>query len=287
MKVAILGSSGYIAGYIIKRFFDVNNIDSVIKIDVIGDVDYHINLCEPEKFDYNVLKEIDYVIFTAAISGPDQCAKEFDMCWSINVLGTEYFIENAIKQGCRVLFFSSDAVFGDIQGEIYTENSETKAETAYGRMKKHVEDTFSDNESFKAIRLSYVVSAKDRFVSYCINCIKNKCEADIFHPFYRNCITVSDVVEVVLWFVNNWNTFEGQVLNVAGIELVSRVRIADEINRLFNNKLKYRITVPDSSFFNNRPSVTQMKSNYLLKYGILIEESFTEKIRRELEDVQL
>ena len=210
MKTAIVGSSGYIAGYLLKRF------ENVLKIDQTSEADALLNLAEAEKFDYSALDSVNYVIFTAAISGPDMCAKEFEKCWNINVTGTEHFIKNAIARGCKVLFFSSDAVFGDIPGEIYTELSETNAQTPYGRMKKAVEDCFKGNPNFKAIRLSYVVSKNDRFVSYCLKCMDTGETADIFHPFYRNCITVSDVVNTVDWLINHWEDYEPQVLNVAG-----------------------------------------------------------------------
>ena len=278
MNIAIVGSSGYIAGYLLKRF------ENVLKIDQTPEADAHLNLAEAKKFDYSALNGIDYVIFTAAISSPDMCADEFEKCWKINVAGTEYFINEAINQGCRVLFFSSDAVFGDIPGEIYTELSETQAQTSYGRMKKAVEDRFKDEPNFKAIRLSYVVSNNDRFVSYCRKCIDTGETADIFHPFYRNCITVSDVVNTAEWLISHWDSFEPHVLNVAGSELVSRVRIADELNRLYDNKLKYVITSPGEDFYKNRPKITQMASLYLNKYGILKDESFTEKLKRELEE---
>lgn len=278
MNIAIVGSSGYIAGNLLKR------MDNVLKIDQTPEADTHLNLTEAETFEYPVLNGIDYVIFTAAISGPDMCADEFEKCWKINVTGTEYFINEAISQGCRVVFFSSDAVFGDIPGEIYTELSKTQAQTSYGKMKKAVEDRFRDEPDFKAIRLSYVVSKNDRFVSYCRECIDTGETADIFHPFYRNCITVSDVVNTVEWLISHWDCFEPHVLNVAGSELVSRVRIADELNRLYDNKLKYAITSPGEDFYKNRPEITQMKSLYLNKYGILKDESFTEKLKRELEE---
>lgn len=278
MKTAIVGSSGYIAGYLRKRFEDV------LKIDQTPEADAHLNLAEAEKFNYLLLDSVDYVIFTAAISGPDMCANEFEKCWNINVTGTEHFIKNAIARGCKVLFFSSDAVFGDIPGKIYTELSETQAQTPYGRMKKAVEDCFKGDPNFKAIRLSYVVSKNDRFVSYCLKCMDAGETADIFHPFYRNCITVSNVVDTVDWLINHWEDYEPQVLNVAGNELVSRVRIVDELNRLHDNRLKYVISSPGEEFYKNRPKITQMKSLYLDKFGILKDESFTEKIKKELEE---
>lgn len=287
MKVAIVGSSGYIAGYLIDGFSKEPSTEQILKIDQKEDADEFLNLTEAEKFNYDSLNDIDLVVFTAAISGPDKCADEFDFCWRVNVEGTSTFIENAIKRDCKVLFFSSDAVFGDIPGHIYDEESETKAITPYGRMKKAVEDKFKDNPIFKAIRLSYVASARDRFVTYCMNCIKNNEVADVFHPFYRNCIVVSDVVSVVLWMSQHWDEYKPFVLDVAGKELVSRVRIADEINRIFDNKLKYTVSAPSEGFFKNRPMTTQMRSLYMQEYKILEDNTFTEKIQKELEDILL
>ena len=286
MKTALVGSSGYIAGFIIKRFESEEGIDSVFKIDQNDESDAFLNLKEPDKFDYNLLDGIDYVIFTAAISGPDKCAEDFDSCWEINVTGTSYFIREAIKRKCRVLFFSSDAVFGDIPGAIYTEQSETQAYTPYGRMKKAVEDEFKTEPLFKAIRLSYVASAKDRFVTYCLKCIENGEVADIFHPFYRNVIVVSDVVNIVTYFAKHWDEYEPKFLNVAGKELVSRVRIADELNRHLGGKLRYTVSMPGEEFFTNRPRITQMQSLFMKQYGIIPDNTFTEKIAKELEELK-
>lgn len=281
MNVAIVGSSGYIAGFLLKRFEKEKEIARILKLDQNENADAYLNLLEAEKFNYDQLNNIDFIVFTAAISGPDRCATDFDFCWKINVEGTKHFIKEAIARKCKVLFFSSDAVFGDIPGKIYTEESETRAETPYGRMKKAVEDEFKDSSLFKAIRLSYVASAKDRFISYCLSCMEKGETADIFHPFYRNVIVVSDVVDVVVWFSKHWDEYPSFVLNVAGKELVSRVRMADELNRLFENKLKYTISTPNEDFYNNRPKITQMISLFINKYQILEDNTFTEKIKKE------
>ena len=286
MNVALVGSTGYIAGYLIKRFEKNSSIEKILKIDCTDDADEYLNLQEAEKFDYDRLKDIDFIVFTAAISGPDKCASDYEFCWSVNVTGSAYFIAQAIKRKCRVLFFSSDAVFGDIPGEVYTEKSETKAFTPYGRMKKAIEDQFKNDKCFKAIRLSYVVSRRDRFVSYCLDCISKGEKADVFHPFYRNCITINDVADIVMWFAEHWGEYREPVLNAAGKELVSRVRIADELNRHMGNRLKYTISYPEDRFYQNRPKITQMKSLYMQKYHILEEKSFTEKIKKELEDIR-
>lgn len=286
MKIVLVGSFGYIAKYILKRFGDMPEIESILKLDRSYTSDAFLDLSEAEKFNYSLLDDFNYVIFTAAISGPDQCAKEFDTCWKINVTGTSYFIKEALKRNCHVLFFSSDAVFGDISGKIYDEESTTEAYTSYGQMKKAVEDEFKENPNFKAIRLSYVASAKDRFYTYLLNCVKNNEVADIFHPFYRNVTVISDVVDIVTYFALHWDKYKQTFLNVAGKELVSRIRMADELNRYLNGKLEYTISMPGEEFFKNRSRITQMKSLYMNKYNIIADTTFTEKIIKELEEIK-
>lgn len=287
MKIAVVGYTSYIAKYLLERFKTANDIDKVVKIGRNNEADLQLDLEHPEKFDYSMLRDIDYIVFLAAVSGPDKCAIEYETCWNINVTGTKFFIEKAVEVGCKILFFSSDAVFGDVPGKIYTEESETKAMTPYGRMKKAIEDSFANCSFFKAIRLPYVVSAKDKFVSYCINCMRKREVAEVYHPLYRNCVTVCDVVDVVIWLIHNWNGFTHMFLNVAGRELISRVRIADEINCCMGGILQYNIVTPDVHFYDNRPRITQMQSKYLQTYKIIKEMSFTEKMQAELKGVEI
>lgn len=286
MKIALVGCSGYIAGFLLERMKNDEDIESVLRIGRGETADVYLNLQTADEFNYDMLCGIDYVVFTAAVSSPDLCAKEFEGCWATNVTGTGFFIHEALSRGCRVLFFSSDAVYGDVPGKIYDEDSETCAQTPYGLMKKAIEDRFFGEQGFKAIRLSYVASAQDRFVKYCMQCMDKEEDADIFHPFYRNVVTVDDVVSSVMWLIKNWNEFESPVLNAAGTELVSRVRIADEINRCMNQRLKYTVSFPGETFYKNRPQVTQMRSLYLYDRHIIPRESFTLKFQRELEEIK-
>ena len=63
--------------------------------------------------------------------------------------------------------------------------------------------------------------------------------------------------------------------------------MADELNRYFDNKLKYVVSKPDESFFKNRPRITQMKSKYLYTLGIVEEQTFSEKFQNELKEIEL
>lgn len=279
--VAIVGSSGYIAKYIVNMLASNKNIN-LIKIGRNITDDIFLDLISVENFDYEVLDNVDYIIFTAAISSPDMCEKDFIYAWNINVKGTGYFIEKALARNCKIVFFSSDAVFASDSNKIFTEISKTVPKTSYGKMKKSIEDKFINNKNFKAIRLSYVISKNDKYMKYIFSCLNNNSIAEIYHPFYRNCIFIDDVMKTIKWLIYHWKEFPHSLLNLAGNELISRLRIIDEVNRFLKEKIQYKIVYPDKDFYKNRPHITQIKSIYMDKYKIIEDINFSEKIKKEL-----
>lgn len=50
---------------------------------------------------------------------------------------------------------------------------------------------------------------------------------------------------------------------------------------------KYTVSAPGEGFFKNRPMTTQMRSLYMQEYKILEDNTFTEKIQKELEEIKL
>ena len=98
----------------------------------------------------------------ASISAPDICAREHERAWSVNVTGTSEFISRTIERGGRVIFFSSDTVYGECE-DPFDESALCKPAGEYAEMKHKVERRFIENPSFKSIRLSYVFSREDKF----------------------------------------------------------------------------------------------------------------------------
>ena len=84
MKTALVGHSGYIANFILDRLTAEEESGPVLKIGRNAASDVFLDLSDAARFDYSVLDSIDFVIFTAAVSGPDLCAREFNSCWNIN-----------------------------------------------------------------------------------------------------------------------------------------------------------------------------------------------------------
>lgn len=278
--IGIIGSTGFIGNElsIFLKSYDY----SILQISRCKGAKLNLDLSKPNDFDYSVFNSCDYIIFTAAVSSPDFCEDSFEQAYQINVIGTKFVIEQALEHQCRVIFFSSDAVYGSDIGKAFDELQITNPTTAYGKMKKEVEDTFKDNQFFKSVRLSYVISKSDKFMNYVKNCIEREVPVEIFHPFYRNCVMLDEVMQSIIWLIENWKNYKTPFLNICGPELISRLRIVDEINRFSNNKIQYRVIYPGDEFFYVRPKITEISSRYLGEFISGMNDPFSIRLKREL-----
>lgn len=278
-RIAIVGSEGYIGKALAKCF---ESHFSVVEIDRNRKNEFFLDLEQPSNFDFGVFDSCKYVILTAAISSPDLCENSYEKAYNINVIGTRTVIEQAMEHDCKVVFLSSDAVYGEDMGKAFDERSYTNPKTAYGKMKKEIEDLFKEDQLFKSVRLSYVISRRDKFMRYVEDCIKSNLCVEVFHPFYRNCVTLTEVTKSIHWLIGNWSDYKSPFLNICGPELISRLRIVDELNRFFETKIQYKVIYPEKEFFEVRPEITEMSSLYL--GGILgeVNDSFLLRIKREM-----
>ena len=215
-------------------------------------------------FDYGLILPGDVVFLTAAISAPDVCAREHDHAWAVNVTGTSEFIDKVISRGGRVVFFSSDTVYGEC-GDVFDETAKSNLAGEYAEMKAEVEKRFLGNPLFKSIRLSYVFSREDKFTKYLSGCAERGEEAELFHPFYLAIVYRNDVVEGALALAQRWDEFPQQVINFGGPDVLSRIDFAECFQRIALPSLRFRVTEPGDEFFKNKPRVIAMSSDILPK----------------------
>ncbi len=259
-KVFVVGATGYIGKLLLNKAEARGGAFGASSIGANGLLP--LRLDAPADFDYELILLGDVVLLTAALSRPDICANEHDYAWAVNVTGTSEFVTNVMARGGRVVFFSSDTVYGEC-GDTVDEASEINPAGEYAEMKHEVEKRFLGNPLFKSIRLSYVFSQEDKFTKYLIGCEERGEEADLFHPFYRAIIHRNDVVEGALALAERWDEFPQQVINFGGPKVLSRIDFAECLKSAGTPNLRFQVTEPEEAFFKNRPKIIAMTSPVL------------------------
>lgn len=274
----IIGASGFIGTKLIEFFnhrgikdyigYSDETIEEYKKLDLTN-INYQL-------FDY--INDDDIVVFLAAISSPDVCENNYQLARSINVIGTEAFIAECLKRNAKVIFFSSDVVYGGNTG-VNTELTLPNPIGKYAEMKLYIEDRFKSNANFKVLRLSYVLSEKDKFLKYLAECHKTNEVAEVFDGLYRNVIMVDDVLESIYNLSTRFNEFSNWVFNVCGQDCLSRVDLTEYFIREFN-KIKYKIIQVPVDILSSRPNKIEVKSLYLDK--LLNRKTIKIKDKREI-----
>lgn len=222
----------------------------------------YIDFAKPVDFDYDWFESGDTVVVLGAISEPDLCAKYPELAEAVNVSGPSFFIEKAIKRGARIIFASTDVVYGESESPFY-EQKTLDPVGAYGNMKAVVEQKFAGDACFKSIRLSLVYARNDKFTRYLTNCANSGEVAEVFHPIYRSVIHIEDVVQAIINIAVKWEDISSGVINLAGPDLLSRVDLAQMHKEIVWNNLKMVTVYPGDRFFAERPRTINMRSRYL------------------------
>lgn len=256
-KVFVFGSSGYIGSSIYGKLKELGF--PVFSVGRGEQCDVSIDLSSVGDDDLSAFSTGDCVVFLAANSSPELCAKNYDDAYAINVVNTSIVIENLLAKGVYVLFASSDAVYGRTNSAV-NELDKATPQFEYAQMKFTVENKFEGNDHFKVMRLSYVWSDGDKFTKYLLNSSAENNVVEVFDPFIRSIISLEDVVGFVHKFVVNPKELPG-VVNLAGPQYVSRVQLVKEISKYI--PIMYKSVTPDDDFFKYRPDQILMESLYL------------------------
>lgn len=222
----------------------------------------HLNLAAPADFVERNVRPGEVVYLTAAISAPDVCASNPGWARQVNVVGTGEIIEQALCAGARVVFFSTDAVYGDQDVE-FDESLQCMPAGEYASMKHEIENRFKGSNAFKSLRLSYVFSSEDKFTRYLRGCVRSGIPAEIFHPFLRSVVYRTDVVAGALGLAAQWDKVGEQNINFGGPEILSRVQFAEYLRGAGMSDLRFEVAHPEPAFFQQRPRSIAMRSPIL------------------------
>lgn len=254
----VIGATGYIGSKLFSAAAQVGRVLGTSS-SAASSQHTHLDLAAPGDFVERNIRAEDIVYITAAISAPDVCASNPEWARQINVVGTGDIIEQALRVGARVIFFSTDAVYGD-QSVEFDETLPCRPAGEYALMKHEIEERFKGSTAFKSLRLSYAFSSEDKFTRYLSACARSGASAEIFHPFLRSVVYRADVVAAAVGLASKWDDVDEQNINIGGPEILSRVQLAEYIRSAGMMDLNFKVVHPEPSFFEHRPRLIAMRS---------------------------
>ncbi|MDA7857722.1 NAD-dependent epimerase/dehydratase family protein [Gammaproteobacteria bacterium] len=247
MRTCIFGENGTLASAIIER---KKNLEIYSRTST-----NYFNLADVNSFGALDISD-STIIFTTAISSPETCTKDFRYAWKINVANTLICIDKLIRQNNRVIFFSSDVVYGQREHRV-SEESSVAPYLPYGLMKYAVEKYFESFKHFFSMRLSYVYTGNDSFTNH----VLDSSHMTIYDGLYRSVVHIEDVIQVIDWIASG--ECNHNVINTVGASCISRFEFFNYICEDKNIVRSSEVVEPPNGFYDSRPYIINCGSNFL------------------------
>jgi nucleoside-diphosphate-sugar epimerase len=247
-KTFILGASGYIGSNLVQRLKVKHN---VVKLGRNHDeVYFDLASSYPQALS-DLVCEGDVFIFLAAISSPESCRKNKDFAFTVNVSKTIELINWLVAKHVKVVFSSSDVVFGK-KTQVAYDDDFLEPLGDYAEMKMLVENAFAKSSFVKIIRFSYVYGKQDKFSTMVTEAESEGVIVKVFRGFNRNIVSLDDVLQGIEILIKQWDAFAFNAVNFSGPTLVSRVDFINAIKKDILPNLEFEATDAPSSFWMSR-----------------------------------
>jgi dTDP-4-dehydrorhamnose reductase len=213
------------------------------------------------------------VIYLRSISSPSFVNLNKELSYDINVNRTSKFIDESLNLGARVIFFSSDVVYGNSLIKRSTETKNCNPYGVYAKQKNIVENFFLSSFDFISIRVSQVVGPDSKI----FNILRYEKKPKIPNYVFRNVINIRYVTDFVenLLHLSKWRTeFPLGIVNLGGAKTRSIYQVSKMIAE------NYQLNFPDSVKRDkndkiSRPFVVRMDST---KAETFLGKKFTDII---------
>lgn len=276
-RLVVVGSSGFLGKGIIQ-FCQGQSVPTLAmnRSPSGGEMKFDLNDCTCNTGN---IQKGDCVIFLAGISSPDICEKDKGLATKINYLNTKESINRIMDLGARVIFISSDIVYGDAGNDIVDEYARVNPASIYGELKAKVEEKFKTSSLFKSFRLSYMFDGSDKFSLYLKEMIEQKKPIEVFDGFKRSIAHCEDLYLAVLMLMEKWSDFDSPYINICGEECLSREQFVNGF--LVGTDVKAVVSEAPEGFWRSRPKAIHMNSLFLED---LLERKPTNIIERIKQD---
>ena len=248
-KILVTGGAGYIGSKLVtkllKNNFKVTVIDS-LKFSskslnhlfnnknftfIEGDV-------RNKKLMSKLIKKSEYIIPLAALVGAPLCEKFKRDAVEVNLKCISFLMKQVTKKH-KVIYLTTNSGYGIGEKNKYCdEDSELKPISLYGRTKVEAETIVMKSKNSVGFRLATVFGYSYRMRTdllvnnFVFKSLKEK-KLTIFEPhFRRNYIHINDVVDGILFSINNFNKLKSNVYNLGlSSANLTKIMLAQKIKK--------------------------------------------------------
>ena len=254
-NVLITGGAGYIGSMLATKLVNLNF--NVTVIDILKFSKKSLNhLFFKKNFNFikanvknkklmkKLIKKNEFIIPLAALVGAPLCENNKKEAIAVNLNSIKFLLKSA-KQKNKIIYLTTNSGYGiGNKNKFCDEKSPLKPISLYGRTKVKAEKEVLKFKNSICFRLATVFGYSYRMRTdllvnnFVYNSIKQK-ELILFEPrFRRNFIHINDVVDGILYSINNFNKLRSNVYNLGlSSANLSKLMLAKKIRK----KLKYLI----------------------------------------------
>ena len=252
-KILITGGAGYIGSMLATKLvnlghnvtvldslkFSSSSLNHLFRFEnfnlIFGDV-------RNKKLINQELKKNEYIIPLAALVGAPLCEKNKNEAISVNLKSIEFLMKN-MKPRNKIIYLTTNSGYGvGEKNKFCDEKSPLNPISLYGRTKVDAEKIVMKYKNSIGFRLATVFGFSHRMRSdllvnnFVLTAIKEK-KLKIFEPkFRRNYIHVNDVVDGIIYSINNFALLKSNVYNLGlSSANLTKLMLAKKIKK----KLKY------------------------------------------------
>ena len=233
-KILVTGGAGFIGSVLVpillKMGFFVRVIDNLMfnqftLTDCFLDENFEFirGDIRDKELMVKALEGIDFIIHLAAIVGEPACRKEPELCYSVNLAGTDLINKLRLSEQ-RMIFASTGTVYGKIDG-VCTEDSPLNPASDYSISKMKAERIISDKGNYIIYRFATGFGLSPRLKldlminNFVYQAVKNKALIVYQGEAKRSFIHVQDLARSFVFAIDNFENMKNEAYNVGSENL--------------------------------------------------------------------
>ena len=256
-RILLTGGAGYIGSKLATKLLEHNYKVTVIdclkfKIDSLHHLFENKNFAfikgdvRNKKLMRNLIKKNEFIIPLAALVGAPLCEKNIKEAISVNV-GSIKSMMNKINKSKKIIYLTTNSGYGIGERNNYCdENSPLNPISLYGRTKVEAEEVIMKHKNSIGFRLATVFGYSyrmrtDLLVNNFVFKSVNDKRLTLYEPkFRRNFIHINDVVDGIIFSINNFNHMKSNIYNLglSSANLTKHMLAKKIQNKIKNLKIK-------------------------------------------------